>query len=127
MKNKILILFAAIALTSCSAHKYGQSGEPTQKSNLTFGVVKSQIEKGVTTQDEILKIFGAPNLVTKNKSNNEVWSYNKMNVEQRGGDQVTFFGGRKASASSSSQSFDLIISFDDNDIVKEYSVISSSY
>jgi outer membrane protein assembly factor BamE (lipoprotein component of BamABCDE complex) len=127
MKNKIFILLAVIVLSGCSAHKYGQSVEPTQKSNLTFGVVKSQIEKGVTTQDEILKIFGAPNLVTKNKSNNEVWSYNKMSVEEREGNQATFFGGRKASASSSSQSFDLIVSFDDNDIVKDYSVISSSY
>lgn len=127
MKNKIFILLAVIALSGCSAQKYGQSGEPAQKSNLTFGVVKSQIVKGVTTQDEILKIFGSPNLVTKNKSNNEVWSYNKMSVEERGGNQVTFFGGQKASASSSSQSFDLIISFDDNDIVKDYSVISSSY
>ena len=43
MKNKILIFLAVLALTVCSAHKYAQSGEPTEKNNLTFGAEKSKI------------------------------------------------------------------------------------
>ena len=124
--KQIFILLTSLTLLSCGSYKYGANAEPTQKSNLTFGVVKSKIQKGVTTQEEILQIFGSPNLTTKNKSNNEVWSYNKMSVQERGG-HTDFFFGQKASASSSSQSFDLIITFDDNDIVKDYSVISTSY
>lgn len=115
-----------LLLTSCGSYKYGTNAEPTQKSNLTFGVVKSKIKKGETTQAEILKIFGSPNLIVKNKSNDEVWNYNKMSVQQKEGRNDYIFG-QKASASSSSQSFDLIITFDDNDIVKDYSVISTSY
>ena len=126
MKKTIFIALTAFLLASCTAYKYGQNAEPTQKSNLTFGVVKSKIEKGVTTQAEILNIFGSPNLVTKNKSNDEVWSYNKMSVQERAG-RTDFFTGQRASASSSSQSFDLIITFDKNDVVKDYSVISTSY
>lgn len=111
---------------NCTSYKYGENSEATQKSNLTFGVVKSKIEKGKTTQEEILKIFGSPNLTTKNKSNNEVWSYNKMSVQTRKGSSEVFFG-QKASASVNSQSFDLIITFDNLDIVVDYSVISTSY
>lgn len=125
MNLKVLLVPITFALLSCTAYKYGE-GETTQKSNLTFGVVKSKIIKGSTTQAEILQIFGSPNLTTKNKSNNEVWSYNKMNVQEKAGNTYTF-GGQKASSSSVSQSFDLIITFDTKDIVTDYSVISTSY
>jgi hypothetical protein len=49
-----------------------------------------------------------------------------MSVQEKAG-RTDFFMGQKASASSSSQSFDLIITFDDKDVVKDYSVISSSF
>ncbi|MGF7026014.1 hypothetical protein [Sphingobacterium sp. G1-14] len=114
-----------LSLSACQSYKYGSEG-PTEKSNLTMGVVKSRIIKGETTQDEILKLFGSPNLVSKNKSNREVWSYNKMSVEQKAG-STDFFAGQRASQSSSSRSFDLIITFDEKDIVVDYSVISTAF
>ena len=126
MRKTVFIALTAFLLAGCGSYKYGQNAEPTQKSNLTVGVVKSKIEKGETTQAEILNIFGSPNLVTKNKSNDEVWSYNKMSVQEWSG-STDFFSGQRASSSSSSQSFDLIITFDKNDVVKDYSVISTSY
>lgn len=121
----ILFVFCLSIFFSCNSYKYGAS-DTTQKSNLTFGVVKTKIIKGETSQTEILQIFGSPNLITKNKSNNEVWSYNKMAMTSKGGNS-TFWDGERASVSSSSQSFDLIITFDKNDVVTEYSVVSSSY
>ena len=114
-----------LSLSACQSYKYGSEG-PTEKSNLTMGVVKSRILKGETTQDEILKLFGSPNLVSKNKSNREVWSYNKMSVEQKAG-STDFFAGQRASQSSSSRSFDLIVTFDEKDIVADYSVISTAF
>ncbi len=89
-------------------------------------MVKSKIEKGKTSQAEILQIFGSPNMVTKNRSNNEVWSYNRMSVVQKGG-QTNFLFGERASVSSSNKSFDLIIVFDSTDVVKDYSVISTNF
>ena len=129
MKNmkKLSFLFALIILLSgCKSYKYGAGDEYMPSSNLTFGVVKSKIEKGKTTQSEILQIFGSPNMVTKNRSNNEVWSYNRMSVVQKGG-QTNFLFGERASVSSSNKSFDLIIIFDSADIVKDYSVISTNF
>lgn len=126
MKQKVLVGLIALLFASCGSYKYGANAEPTQKSNLTFGVVKSKIHKGQTTQAEILQIFGSPNLVTKNKSNHEVWSYHKMSVQNKDGN-TNFIFGQRASTSSSSQSFDLIIIFNTNDVVNDYSVISASY
>lgn len=125
--NKLISLLGVvlISLTSCNSYRYG-TDSTTEKSNLTMGVVKSKIIKGTTTQDEVLKLFGSPNLVSKNRSNREVWSYNKMSVENKAG-STDFFAGQRASQSSSSKSFDLIITFDDNDVVLDYSVVSTAY
>ena len=103
---------------------------PKQKSNLTVGMIKTKVVKGNTSQNEILNTFGAPNLVTKNRSNDEVWSYNKMSSESAGKSQNLFlllYASNSAISSSTTSSFDFIITFDENDIVKDYSIISSSY
>lgn len=120
-----IFLLLVVTISSCTSYKHGLEGT-AQKSNLTIGVVKSQIVKGETTQDEILKLFGAPNLVSKNKSNKEVWSYNRMSVEEKAG-STDYFTGTRASRSSASKSFDLIIIFDTNDVVDDYSVVSTAY
>lgn len=125
MIKTLLTGLIVLSLISCNSYKYGTEGT-AEKSNLTMGIVKSKIVKGTTTQDEIIKLFGSPNLVSKNKSNREVWSYNRMSIEQKAG-STDFFTGQRASQSSSSRSFDLIITFDDQDVVYDYSVISTAF
>lgn len=125
MRKILSIAMVALSVLSCNSYKYGTDG-PSQKSNLTYGMVKTKLIKGSTTQAEVLELFGAPNLISKSKSNNEVWSYNKMSVEEKAG-STDFFTGRRASQSSTSRSFDLIITFTDNEIIEDYSVISTSY
>lgn len=125
MNKLILTSLLILSLSSCSSYKYG-ADSTAEKSNLTMGIVKSKVIKGNTTQDEVLKLFGSPNLVSKNKSNREVWSYNKMSVENKAG-STDFFAGQRASQSSSSRSFDLIITFDENDVVLDYSVVSTAF
>ena len=71
----------------------------------------AKIIKGETTQAEILEIFGSPNIVTKNKSDNEVWNYNRMSFETATGDDgatLIFWGGSRALSTSTTKSFDLI-------------------
>ena len=98
--------------------------------NLTAGKVKMEIKKGLTTQSEILQIFGSPNIVTKNRDNDEVWNYNRMSYESAYGSDsggFIFWGGSRAVSSATTKSFDLIIIFDKDDIVKDYSIIAASF
>lgn len=126
-KVYLIVLFLIGFLTAgCKSYRYGAGEENVRNSNLTYGVVKSKIIKGKTTQEEILKIFGSPNMVTKNKSNNEVWSYNRMSSVSKGG-VTNFIFGEKASVSTNTQSFDLIISFTSDDVVKDYSIVLTNY
>lgn len=128
--TKIFLLLATVAvfanLVSCNYT------DPAKNSNstLTAGEVKRQIAKGKTSQSEILSIFGSPNLVTKNKDNKEVWAYNKMSFDTSTGSEggtLILFGGSKAVSSSATKSFDLIITFDNADIVEDYKMIQASY
>lgn len=115
-------------LTGCIA--FPAEGDPTQKSNLTSGMVKKEIIKGKTTQAEVLELFGSPNLVTKNRDNDEVWNYNRMSYETKAGADgvgIIFWRGSRAMTTTTTKSFDLILIFNKNDIVKDYSVISAQY
>lgn len=113
------------------------SSPPPQKSNLTFAVVKTKVTKGVTTQAEILNILGSPNIITKNSDGNEVWNYARQSFDAESGSYggglfvLKAIGGAaygsKAFSSTSSATFDLILTFDKNDVVQNYTVITSQF
>ncbi|MGL5428249.1 MAG: hypothetical protein ACRDAS_10085, partial [Cetobacterium sp.] len=106
MKKIIFYILISLSFMGCSTIKINVV-EQTQKSNLTMGMIKTKIIKGKTNQAEILQLFGSPNLMTKNRSDNEVWSYNKMST--RG-----FYEYGSAVQSVSSSTFDFIVTFNKN-------------
>ena len=125
IKTILSIISFLVLVVSCAT--YPQM-EPTQKSNLTVGTVKSRIVKGETRQSEILEIFGSPNLVTVDKDENEVWNYNKMSFTGNAANQPFFLGfGSKAVSTTTTSSFDLMLTFDKDDVVINYTIISASY
>ncbi len=106
------------------------SNQAPQKSNLSFGAIKKTIVKGKTSQSEVVQLLGSPNIVTKNKDNQEVWTYSRQSVDSESGGfggGLVFFGGNKAFSSQSSNSFDLIITFDTKDVVRDYSVVQAQF
>lgn len=124
MKRMISCIISAFFLMGCA------SVQPVERGNLTPGMAKTTIVKGQTAQAEILEVFGSPNIVTKNKSGNEVWAYDKMSVES-GASEVygtaILVGGSGSRASTSTRTFTLMIEFGENDVVKDYSYRSSAF
>ena len=115
----------ALLLLGCTT-----SEQPAQKSNLTAGMVKKQIIEGVTTQNDILQIFGAPNIITRNKSGREVWTYDTISVEksaEEGYWSVIVAGAAGGRSSASTRTFILMITFDDNEVVKQCSYRASEF
>lgn len=124
--NKMVytIVFIMLVVGGCA------SVQPSQKGNLTPGMAKTKIIKEQTTQTEVLEVFGAPNIVTKNKTGNEVWTYDKMSVETGTSDvygTIIVAGGTGNRTSTSTRTFTLMIEFDDRGIVKDYSYRSSAF
>lgn len=53
------------------------NAEPATPSTLTYGMVTSQVKKGVTRQLELVQLFGAPNISTYDSAGIESWVYER--------------------------------------------------
>ncbi len=54
-------------------------------STLSYGMVTGRVKKGVTTQQEIVDLFGGPSTMTTDKDGTEVWMYDKTSSTVSGG------------------------------------------
>jgi len=62
----------------------------TRASRLSNGMVEKSIIEGETTQTEVLRMFGGPDITTISKDGEEVWTYSrKSNVSTTHGGQDT--------------------------------------
>ncbi len=121
----ILLLVSLIGLNSGCQEKNDIEG-----SNLTAGMAKTKIVNGVTTQAEILSVFGSPNIISKNKSGNEVWTYDRISMEQSSEDgywNIVVAGKGGSKQKTSTKTFTLMIEFDENEIVKDNSYRVSQF
>jgi len=119
-----LLMCLVVISTGC------QEKVRTQGTDLTAGMAKTKIVNGVTTQSEILTVFGSPNIITKNKSGNEVWTYDKIAMEQSSEDgywNVLVAGKGGSKQNTSSKTFILMLTFDSNDVVKDNSYRMSQF
>jgi outer membrane protein assembly factor BamE (lipoprotein component of BamABCDE complex) len=124
MKSLYTWIFLGFFAFSCSS-----GSNITRGSSLTYSTLRKSITRGQTRQNEIIKFLGSPSLVTKNSSGQEVWTYREQafdaeKSEVRG---IMLSGAAKPRSDVTSSSFDLILTFDDNGILYDYSVISSEY
>jgi hypothetical protein len=89
------------------------------ESNLTAGMAKVTIKKGVTPQSEIIETFGPPDLVT-HRDGMQIWTYDKLSYDQEttGGTVSLFRSGTRSRSSSTSTM--MILYFDSSDIVQDY-------
>ena len=148
MTKIIPILLISLILFNCAPPKTIIIEVPVEKEDkLTLGKVQSEIKKGMN-QTEVLEVLGSPNIVTKNKSGNEVWTYDKVGSSQSSTSGVSatygqaqlnqgfwafLFGGTTNSAQSSSdnstesKSLTVIITFDSNSTVSDFTYQSLKY
>ncbi len=123
MKTITLISLSSIIIFSCA------SNVPTDSNDLTLGTVQRKIYKG-QSQSAVMDILGSPNIVTKDTQGREVWTYDRISSNKKseaGGFWFLFFGKSNASSSSSSKSLTLIITFDDNKSVLDFTYQSLKY
>ena len=123
MKKITLISFFYIIIFSCASNK------PTDSSDLTLGTVQSKIYKG-QSQSAVMDVLGSPNIVTKDTQGREEWTYDRISTERNSGSEgfwFILFGKSNASSSSSSKSLTVIIKFDENKNVLDFTYQSLKY
>jgi outer membrane protein assembly factor BamE (lipoprotein component of BamABCDE complex) len=127
---------------------------PVQASALSYGTVTSRVERGKTTQAELLELFGGPNISTVDAEGNETWVYERsvsqtdvssqsQNLRGAMGLDVFFgagaFGGRAGASgeagrataqtqtTSSIRTLTVIVKFNRDRTVKDYSARASQF
>ena len=126
-KTKLAYLFPILFL-GCVTHP-----EPltTRNSALTQGNVQMNIKTGSTTKAQVLEVFGAPNVTTRDGQGLEVWTYQRQAQVSQGSREsgyTIFLAARtKSGFESSSRMITLIIKFDNNDIVSDFNSRTSNF
>jgi outer membrane protein assembly factor BamE (lipoprotein component of BamABCDE complex) len=134
MKKILSIILASIFIQGCMTaveHKNAVQGNSSDK--ITVGKVQREISVGMSGA-QVAQVLGSPNIVSTDKDNNEVWIYDKVSTNSassssRGGANILilFSSSNSAASSSSQKTLTIIIKFDKNKKVRDFSYRTSSF
>ncbi len=143
MKFLFHIIILSIFVSACAVQSSPPPPSPEPSNILTLGTVQSKIRKGMS-QAEVLEVLGSPNIVTKNSKAQEVWTYDKVGSSRSSAATVNYgqrtlgqgflaflFGGTTSSAAANAtnetKSLTVIITFDENKNVSDFTYQSLKY
>lgn len=138
---QISLLAAALVAAGCSATQHRAEVQAEGAERVTVGTVQREIRVGMPSA-AVAAILGAPNIVSTDSERREVWIWDKISSEvsysrssgviaglvvgsSGGGAGV---GSKNAGASSASQrTLTIIVKFDDDGLVRDFSYRTSSF
>ena len=138
MDTKILIL-ALVVLGGCG--RVQQKYPYIQEEKLTLAKAQREIKVGMSSA-EVIEVLGSPNMVTSDANHCETWVYDKISTEVSrsssglgigllilGGDIGSGIGagGSHSSSRSSQKTLTIIIKFDADSKVKNFTYRASSF
>lgn len=133
--SKFKITFALLAIGTLTACQTAPA-QPVdnRNSSLTQGNVQLNLQTGVTTKADVLEDFGAPNVTTRDGTGREVWSYQRAATATQSSSNANYWtillagGSNKVSGlETNSRMMTLIVKFDANDVVNDFSSRSSNF
>jgi len=139
---RTLSVLAGLVLAGCTAQQHAADVRAADETGrLTVGTVQREVRMGMSAA-QVAEVLGSPNIVTTDEERNETWIYDKISSDvtySRSSGTIVglIFGGSGAGAgvgSSSSGStsktqrtLTVIIKFDENNLVRDFSYHSSQF
>lgn len=132
MNRALVVCLIAVLSAGCAS----APPQPVdQRSNaLTQGNVQLNLRVGVTNKAQVLEVFGAPNITTRDASGAEVWSYQRHATVAQSNSSSGYWtillagGGSTAEGfSQTSRTVTLIIKFDSRDVVSDFRSRTSEF
>ncbi len=133
--------FVALILFGCASWHAAEVQQGLSGDKLTLGTVQREIRIGMTGA-QVAEVLGSPNIVTTDEKRREVWVYDRVATETvhstssglvlggllvgsgLGGGVVT---GNAGAASSTQRTITVIIKYDDEKKVRDFSYRSSRF
>jgi outer membrane protein assembly factor BamE (lipoprotein component of BamABCDE complex) len=138
----MLPLLAAFALAGCTAQQHAANVRAAEDENrLTVGSVQREIRMGMSGA-EVAEVLGAPNIVTTDENRNETWIYDRIasdvTYSRSSGTIVGLIFGssgggvgagttNSGSTSRTQRTLTVVIRFDENNMVNDFSYHSSQF
>jgi outer membrane protein assembly factor BamE (lipoprotein component of BamABCDE complex) len=129
----IVIMVGMVVFSGCATTGTAASNQ-TNASGLTHGNVQLTLKKGETTQNEVLEVFGPPNIVTYDADGQEVWTYQRhatvsSSQSSSAYGTIILIGGssRTSGFEQSSRTMTLIIKFDEDKKVSDFRSRASTF
>ncbi len=143
MKAKALtgLIAVSLLLSACTANEHRKAVQDNDTDRVTVGTAQREVRIGMTAAD-VAQVLGSPNIVSTDEQRRETWIYDKIATEvtySRSGTAVAglLFGGsggvlpagsQSAGATSTSQrTLTVIIRFDENSRVRDFSYHTSRF
>ena len=105
-----------------------------RNSALTQGNVQLNLKVGQSTKAEVLEVFGAPNITTRDGNGQEVWSYQRHATVSQSSSKSGFFtiliagvGSKASGFSQTMRTMTLIIKFSPEDVVTDFRSRTSDF
>lgn len=124
------LLSLVLLLCSCSTPQE----QELKNSPFTAGNVQQNLKKGVTTQTQVLELFGTPNVTSIDGNGDEVWSYQKYATTTASSGSSGWFwlgifggGGQKSGYSQHQKTMTLIIKFDKTKKIKDFKSMTTDF
>lgn len=124
-----LALAGFLAITGCSHPE----PPPESAQKLTVGKVQGEIMVGMSAA-AVAEILGSPNIVTTDEKRREHWIYDKISsdsVDTKNsiGGSIIIFGGSSSQrqTSKTQRTLTIIIKFDENKLVRDFSYNYSQF
>jgi len=132
-KHSLLLAIAVSLLSGCTAQSHRADVLDRENDRISVGTVQREIKVGMSGSD-VISSLGAPNMVTTDDKRRETWVYDKVSSERvssssSGGLWLLLAGvNRSAGASSTAQrTLTIIIKFDEQGRVRDYSYRQASF
>lgn len=142
MKELSVAALLCLSLAGCSAQHHAADVRAAEETNrLTVGTVQREVRVGMSAA-EVAEVLGSPNIVTTDDQRNETWIYDKISTDvtysRSSGTVVGLVFGNSAagagvgsnnagSTSTSQRTLTVVIKFDENDLVRDFSYHSSQF
>jgi outer membrane protein assembly factor BamE (lipoprotein component of BamABCDE complex) len=126
----ICLLSCALFISSCAST---QKSADTATDNISVGKVQREVKIGMTSA-EVVEVLGSPNIVTTDEQRREVWVYDKMSTQIDSSSSskgiwlvVVGASSDKNKQSTSQRTLTIIIKFDNEGKVRDFSYRTSSF
>lgn len=134
MRVLLIVGILFLGLTACkSVSDNKQDLTSTQEREITAGIVKREISKGMAMAD-VAQALGSPNLTSRDENGKETWIYDKIATEasysQSQNSLFLILGGfsnQSGAASTTQRTLTVVIKFDSTDKVESYSYHTSKF